>query len=773
MKPVQEGDRDVSKLLISPILPGRLASIAICVAGLAAGVATAQQPVEFADPNLKTCVEEQLGVTDPTPTDMVALVQLYAAGKNIESLSGLQYAKNLTHLNVGELYDSAVWPPLLHTNRITDISPLSALVRLSWLHLGGNNVVDVSPLSELTSLRTAILYNNRIADVAPLSQLTDLAFLDLDGNRITDARPLSDLTRLRWLSLSNNRITDTLPFSGMRLLETLLLERAGMTVLPDLSGLSNLKSLNLTGNQISDISGLSGLPSLETVTLYGNQLAAVTTLSNLPRLKSLGLGVNQITDVSGLSGLPRLEIVDLTNNRLTAVPELTDVPNLKALDLQHNQITDISGASKMPSLIVLELGNNRIDDISSLSGLPNLRSLSLQSNRIAVVPVLSGLPALRSLDLDGNQITDVNALPGLSGLRELNLQDNEIADMWPLTELGQLTHLDISRNPIDEHTYSNVLPVIRANNPNIDLVHDPSPWAFVPRPYDRAADVTHVPLLSWTSGAYTAEHDVYFGADEEAVANADPNDPNVYRGRLALDVTSYQPGALEWNATYYWRVDQVNEPESWSPVAGSVWSFTTAGFLVVDDFELYNDEIDANQTVFQTWLDGFGFSSPEKPPYFAGNGTGSAVGYLNPPYTEQTIVHGGRQSMPLQYDNRNEPWYSQAGRIWVTPADWTVNGMDTLQIFVRGEATNDPEALYVTLADDGGNVATVVHPDPDAVLATAWLEWNIPLADLIAAGIDVAAIRKMDIGIGAPGNPQPDSAGTLYVDDIRVVKLAP
>ncbi|UCF15087.1 MAG: leucine-rich repeat domain-containing protein [Phycisphaerales bacterium] len=759
----------MSKFRISLIELMKLMSIALCLFGTAAG----QEPVSFADPRLKASVEENLGVVDPTPTDMLRLTQLYAAGKGIENLVGLEHALNLTHLNAGEFYDSSVWPPVQHKNRIADVSPLAGLTRLLWLNLGGNQVVDVASLSRLGGLQTVILYGNQIADISPLSVLHNLAFLDLDNNEIIDAGPLSGLSRLRWLSLSNNRITDTLPLSGMIVLETLQLERTAMAYLPELSALTNLKSLNLTGNQIADISGLSGLPSLETVALYGNRLTAITTLSDLPNLKSLGLGVNQITDVSGLSGLPSLEIVDLANNRIAAVPALTDVPSLKALDLRYNQITDISGASAIPSLRVLELGNNRISDIAGLSGLPNLETLALQSNQITTVPVLSDLPELKSLDLENNQITDVNALSSLPGLRMLNLQRNEIADMWPLTELGQLTHLDISRNPIDEHTYSNVLPVIEANNPGIELVYDPSPWAFIPRPYDGAADTTDDPTLTWTSGAYTAEHDVYFGTDQEAVINADPNDPNVYRGRCALDLTTYDPGVLEWNTTYYWRVDEINEPESWSPIVGSVWSFTTADFLVVDDFELYGDDVDANEAVFQTWLDGFGFGAPEMPPYFAGNGTGSVVGYSNPPYTEQSIVQGGRQSMPLHYDNLKEPWYSQTGRTWATPRDWTVNGMDTLQIFVRGESTNESDALFIKLADDGGRVATVVHPDPDAVLAATWLEWNIYLTDLIAAGVDVTRILKMDIGVGSAHNPKPGGVGILYVDDIRVIKLTP
>ena len=31
--------------------------------------------------------------------------------------------------------------------------------------------------------------------------------------------------------------------------------------------------------------------------------------------------------------------------------------------------------------------------------------------------------------------------------------------------------------------------------------------------------------------------------------------------------------------------------------------------------------------------------------------SGSTVGYMTAPFAEQTIVHGGKQSMPLAYDN--------------------------------------------------------------------------------------------------------------------------
>ena len=122
-----------------------------------------------------------------------------------------------------------------------------------------------------------------------------------------------------------------------------------------------------------------------------------------------------------------------------------------------------------------------------------------------------------------------------------------------------------------------------------------------------------------------------------AVANANPATADIYRGRQALDKTTFDPGALEWGKVYYWRIDEVNEANPGSPWKGRVWTFTTADFLVVDDMESYTDE--EGNRIYQTWIDGY----PDR--------NGSTVGNLVAPFAEQTIVHGGRQSMPMDYDN--------------------------------------------------------------------------------------------------------------------------
>jgi hypothetical protein len=129
--------------------------------------------------------------------------------------------------------------------------------------------------------------------------------------------------------------------------------------------------------------------------------------------------------------------------------------------------------------------------------------------------------------------------------------------------------------------------------------------AFSPNPQDGATDVTQSPILHWAPAEPTLQHDIYLGEDKEEVANATTLSLGIYRGRHPGELTTYEPGKLEWDATYYWRIDEVNEADPNSLCKGSVWSFTTADFLIVDDFESYNrlDSADPNSnSIFDTWI---------------------------------------------------------------------------------------------------------------------------------------------------------------------------
>ena len=65
------------------------------------------------------------------------------------------------------------------------------------------------------------------------------------------------------------------------------------------------------------------------------------------------------------------------------------------------------------------------------------------------------------------------------------------------------------------------------------------------------------------------------------------------------------------------------------------------------------------------------------------------------------------------------------------------------------------------------------HADAAATVLDDWTEWNVPFADLTAAGVSMTSIKKMYIGAGSRTAPTPGGAGVIYVDDIRVTKPGP
>ena len=478
--------------------------------------------------------------------------------------------------------------------------------------------------------------------------------------------------------------------------------------------------------------------------------------------------------------------------------------------------------------------------------------------------------------------------------------------------------------------------------------------AWRPTPEDGQTDVMTNQTLSWAPGLGAVSHDVYLGTNK---ADVTAGTGGTFQG--SQTDTVFVPGVLLPGATYHWRIDEKDADGTVTP--GAVWSFTTVEFVVVDDFESYTDDDPAGQAIWQSWIDGFGVAE-----------NGSQVGYLDPPYAEQTIVHGGLQSMPFFYNN-SEASYSEGVHTFVgDPWDFTVNGLMGLTLWYKGQPapvgglsfdaasqtytltgsgsdiggtsdefhyafktlsgggsitakiesltdthawakagvmiretleadalyaavvvtpsgrvafefrstkaldahsthtakgaisvphwikltrsatnlfsaehstdgvnwapvtgtdpsdpstwnvlmkpdvqvgfvvsshdtdaaseaafsnvtvtgnvppgaftesqdvgikSNAPDPLYVRLEDAAGQLGTVYHADgPDAVLASDWTLWAIPLEDFQSQGMDVTAVKKVAIGVGDRVHPQPGGTGTLIVDDIHVVRRMP
>jgi len=293
--------------------------------------------------------------------------------------------------------------------------------------------------------------------------------------------------------------------------------------------------------------------------------------------------------------------------------------------------------------------------------------------------------------------------------------------------------LPILGNQLGTSTVTVKVSKLRAN-----ATYKPSPedGADVPIP------VNGIITLSWSPGETVATHLVYF-ADNL-------NDVNDRQAGALLSTQSVgdedaNTPPLKLNTQYFWAVDEQDSTGFVMP--GDVWSFTTSDHIVVDDFESYND-LDttdpASNRIFNVWIDGYGVPT-----------NGSIVGYENPPFTEQTIVHGGRQSMPLSYSNTDGAAYSEAERTFVTPQNWTESGVKTLAIFFYGTAGNTGQ-MYVKI--DSSKV--VYGGDAGDIAKSQWNRWNI---DLASVGVNLQRITKLAVGIDGNG-----ASGKLYFDDIRL-----
>jgi hypothetical protein len=284
-------------------------------------------------------------------------------------------------------------------------------------------------------------------------------------------------------------------------------------------------------------------------------------------------------------------------------------------------------------------------------------------------------------------------------------------------------------------------------------IHTGNVWSFVaqdvvayyPTPVNAASDVPAAVTLTWMTPVGTTEHHLYLSDSLDAVTQAAAD-----ADKGVLTEATFTPTDLESLKTYYWRVDETIA--AGGVKTGPVWSFTTT--LSIDDFESYTDDL--GNAIFDTWIDGWT------------NGTGSTVGYTQAPFAEQTIVHGGLQSMPLDFNNVNAPFYSEAEREFAPTQDWTVDGADALLLYVRGWSANRTTPVYVRLEDASQNAATIVHPDPAFAATTKWRQWRIPLTDF--AGVNLAKVQKLCIGLGDTAATEPGGTGRLYIDDIELAK---
>lgn len=273
-----------------------------------------------------------------------------------------------------------------------------------------------------------------------------------------------------------------------------------------------------------------------------------------------------------------------------------------------------------------------------------------------------------------------------------------------------------------------------------------------PAPDIEETDVPINTTLTWKPGRNASEHNVYLSTDEQSVM--DGTAPVV-----SIDEASYGPLSLDLETQYYWQVNEVNNSEATPIWEGDIWNFTTQKYLVVEDFESYN-EIPSGQEgsklVYETWSDGYDNPSIN----------GSAIGYTSGDSLETATVNSGEQSVPLIYNNTVAS--SSEVSIETTDldigSDWSIGSPEMLVMWFCGDPANaTTEQMYAKI-----NGVKVLYPDLHNLAIRRWNQWSIDLASL---GVNLGNIKTLSIGFERTGST--GGSGTILIDDIRLYRSAP
>ena len=109
-----------------------------------------------------------------------------------------------------------------------------------------------------------------------------------------------------------------------------------------------------------------------------------------------------------------------------------------------------------------------------------------------------------------------------------------------------------------------------------------------PDPTDTSTNIDVNTTLSWTAGSTAISHDVHFGTNQTAVAEATTASPE-FQGNVTT--TTYDPGSLDVDTTYFWRIDEVESTNPSVVHTGEVWSFTTRSPIDITRlFPDFNDD---------------------------------------------------------------------------------------------------------------------------------------------------------------------------------------
>ena len=466
-------------------------SVAETVPETSAPVLEEDPIIDMPDENLKKLIIndgfDKNGDEELSVSELEDLYRIEGSGKSIADLTGLEYAPNLTYVD------------LSFNPQLSDLSSLESAFNLSGLYVWGCNISDIEPLSGLINLKALSIGGNHLLDILALKNLINLGYLDISENRITDLSPLCSLTKLNNIDAAKNQITE----------------------MPDLSGLTNLKLYYCTsstgkkpynmfgGNKITrdEFAGkFAEEPGEDWLDLNSYNTESVTIpdaalktylLSNFDQDGDGELSVSEmkkvyniicenagITDLTGLEYAVNLSWLNLKNNQITDLSPIRSLTSLSGLDVSGNNLTEIPDLRALVNLQFYYetsgkkvfnnmFGGNQIPRegfVGKFATEPGEDWLALNSYDESIVEIpdqalksrllarfdknqdgelsKSEMSQIEYFDAYNAGITDLTGLEYATEISSLEVPYNGIKDLAPISKLPNLQYLNVKENQI-------------------------------------------------------------------------------------------------------------------------------------------------------------------------------------------------------------------------------------------------------------------------------------------------------------------------------------
>ena len=181
------------------------------------------QVVVIPDPGLQAAVSDALDISadEISVEDMERLTKLDASDRNINSIAGLETARNLTELDLsGNQFTTLVLPQEfislitldLSQGKLTSLTLPEGLRNLRTLILRSNQLTSLTLPAGLTSMRTLSLWANQLTSLTLPEGLRNLKTLSLWSNQLTSLTLPNSMINLEFLNLISNPLTNlTMP----------------------------------------------------------------------------------------------------------------------------------------------------------------------------------------------------------------------------------------------------------------------------------------------------------------------------------------------------------------------------------------------------------------------------------------------------------------------------------------------------------------------------------------------------------------------------------